>query len=122
MRALNERIVALLIVACAAGCAGGAGVNTAADVDWPGQIAGAAAPADAYADSAGTAGLELMFGELHAYLVGELGAPRRPEKVDALLAEVRSIIEAAEEFYLEGETLTAIRLLTEAEVLLRTNP
>ena len=35
------------------------------------------------------------------------------------LIEIQSIVKAAEEFYLEGKPLVAIKLLTEAELLLR---
>ena len=63
-----------------------------------------------------------MFLEIHADLVVELSKLEKAGKGGTRLAEIRSIVDTAEEFYLEGKSLVAIRLLTEAELLLRQSP
>jgi hypothetical protein len=60
-----------------------------------------------------------MFLEIHSDLTAELLELERSGSGGAELAEVQSIVMAAEEFYLEGKTLLAIKLLSEAELLLR---
>jgi hypothetical protein len=60
-----------------------------------------------------------MFLEIHSGLTAELLELERSGKGGARLAEIQSIVMAAEEFYLEGKPLIAIKLLTEAELLLR---
>ena len=60
-----------------------------------------------------------MFIEIHSYLTAELAELEKSGKGGTRIAEVQSIVKAAEEFYLEGKPLVAIKLLTEAELLLR---
>jgi len=60
-----------------------------------------------------------MFLEIHSDLTAELRELEDAGKGGARLAEIQSIVKTAEEFYLEGRPLMAIRLLTEAELLLR---
>jgi len=127
---LNGRLLGVALCALAAGCAGGAGTPPGAGGGLPGDVdtlpgAGEAAyPADSSAafNEARAADGEWLFYETHAYLAAELRARERPDTVDVTLAEVRSIIETAEELHLEGRTLIAIGLLAEAAALLRTNP
>ena len=69
-------------------------------------------------DSA-AADYDRMFLEIHADLTKELVKLEGSGKGGTGLAEIQSIVKAAEEFYLEGKPLFAIRLLTEAELLLR---
>ena len=63
-----------------------------------------------------------LFLEIHAGLAAELATLEKSGKAGTKLAEVQSIVETAEEFYLEGRPMTAIKLLTEAETLLRQSP
>jgi hypothetical protein len=63
-----------------------------------------------------------MFIEIHAGLVRELRELDKTGRNGTRLAEIQSIVKTAEEFYLEGNPLVAIRLLTEAELLLRQVP
>lgn len=69
-------------------------------------------------DSA-SADYDRMFLEIHSDLTAELRELEDAGKGGARLAEIQSIVKTAEEFYLEGRPLMAIRLLTEAELLLR---
>ena len=70
-------------------------------------------------DSSQYADYDRMFLEIHSVLTSEIRELEKKGKGGTTLAEVQSIVETAEEFYLEGKPLTAIRLLTEAELLLR---
>jgi hypothetical protein len=63
-----------------------------------------------------------MFLENHARLVSELLEIEKTDRNGTRLAEIRSIVQTAEEFYLEGNPLIAVRLLIEAELLLRQAP
>ena len=63
-----------------------------------------------------------IFLEIHTDLSEELLKLERSGKGGTGLAEIQSIVKAAEEFYLEGKPLVAIKLLTEAELLLRQSP
>ena len=112
MRGVERRLIMLLIAACAAGCAAGPGAETR-----PGGAVLSAA-----ADSAGSVDHDAWFVEIHADLVRRTDLLEQTAPGDPRLPEIRSIMETAEEYYLEGRTLTAIRLLTEAEALLNTDP
>ncbi len=74
-----------------------------------------------YPDSL-TADYDRMFLEIHSGLVAELQGLEKGGRGGTRLAEIQSIVKAAEEFYLEGKPLIAIKLLTEAELLLRQAP
>jgi len=63
-----------------------------------------------------------MFLEIHLDLTVELRELENSGKGGTRLAEIQSIVKTAEEFYLEGKPLVAIKLLTEAELLLRQVP
>jgi len=63
-----------------------------------------------------------MFLEIHTDLTWKLMAIEKTGKGGTRLAEIQSIVKTAEEFYLEGKPLVAIKLLTEAELLLRQSP
>lgn len=63
-----------------------------------------------------------LFLEIHSELTKELRELEKVGRGGTRLAEIQSIVKTAEEFYLEGKPLFAIRLLTEAELLLRQAP
>jgi hypothetical protein len=119
MRGVGRRSIVILIAAVAAGCAAGPGT-----APQPGGAALSAAPdsSRAPADTAGTVDYDAWFVEIHAELVGKTALLAQSAPDDPRLVEIRSITETAEEYYLEGRTLTAIRLLIEAEALLRNDP
>lgn len=71
-----------------------------------------------YPDSS-AADYDRMFLEIHTDLAGKLMEIEKTGKGGTRLAEIQSIVKTAEEFYLEGKPLIAIKLLTEAELLLR---
>jgi hypothetical protein len=74
-----------------------------------------------YPDTSDT-DFDRMFLEIHAGMTEELLKIEKSGKGGTRLAEIQSIVITAEEFYLEGNPLVAIRLLTEAELLLRQLP
>ena len=78
-------------------------------------------PVAEYPDSA-AADYDRMFFEIHSELTAELRKLEKAGKGGTRLAEIQSIVKSAEEFYLEGNPLVAIKLLTEAELLLRQAP
>ena len=124
----------LVIAACVAGCAAGPGnrspsggaspsVSSDADSSSGGPPAGIEGVFAAMAaDTAGAADYNTLFIEMHVDLVRRIDQIATSAPADPRLAEMRSILETAEEFYLEGRILTAVRLLTEVELLLRTDP
>jgi hypothetical protein len=63
-----------------------------------------------------------LFLVIHSELSAELRELEKSGRGGTRLAEIQSIVKTAEEFYLEGKPLVAIRLLTEAELLLRQAP
>jgi hypothetical protein len=63
-----------------------------------------------------------MFLEIHADLTEKLRKLEKSDNDRTRLAEIQSIVKTAEEFYLEGKPLFAVKLLTEAELLLRQAP
>ncbi len=73
-------------------------------------------------DSSATADYDRMFLEIHSDLTVALRELEKSGKGGTRLAEIQSIVKTAEEFYLEGKPLIAIKLLTEAELLLRQAP
>ncbi len=73
-------------------------------------------------DSLEAAQYERIFVETHARLIREINTEAKSELDGATLLEIRSIVEIAEEFYLQGNPLLAVKLLTEAEMLLRQTP
>ena len=66
-----------------------------------------------------SADYDRMFLDIHTDLAGKLMEIEKSGKDGTRLAEIQSIVKTAEEFYLEGKPLIAIKLLTEAELLLR---
>ena len=72
-----------------------------------------------HADSSIVADYDRIFLEIHADLSKELVKLEGSGKGGTGLAEIQSIVKAAEEFYLEGKSLVAVKLLTEAELLLK---
>jgi hypothetical protein len=73
-------------------------------------------------DSAGGADYDEMFLEIHMNIMGELAELEKTEGKNPELIEIQSMVKTAEEFYLEGRPLIAIKLLTEAELLLKQVP
>ncbi len=73
-------------------------------------------------DSSAAADYDLMFLEIHSDLTVELRELEKSGKGGTSLAEIQSIVKTAEEFYLEGKPLVAIKLLAEAKLLLRQAP
>ncbi len=65
---------------------------------------------------------DMIFLEIHTDLTGELMKIEKAGKGGMRIAEIQSIVKTAEEFYLEGKPLVAVKLLTEAELLLRQLP
>lgn len=123
MRAVTRRPILMLIVASAAGCAAGPGTSPPPGGAALSPAVDSAVVLDtAWADTAGAVDYDMWFVEIHADLVRKTNLLAQSAPGDPRLAEIRSIMETAEEYYLEGRTLTAIRLLTEAEALLRTDP
>jgi len=113
MRRIDLTLAAACLVLAASGCAASAPAERTARLD-------AFAPAGA--DSLETAQYELIFMETHGRLMREI-EPGAPTKLDrTTLLEIESIVEIAEEIYLQGNILLAIKLLTEAEMLLRQTP
>lgn len=113
MRRIDLTLAAACLVLAASGCA----VSAPA-----GRTAGQGIFAPAAADSLETAQYELIFMEKHSRLMREI-APGAPTKLDrTTLLEMESVVEIAEELYLQGNLLLAIKLLTEAEMLLRRTP
>ena len=80
--------------------------------------AGGADSLAAIVDSAGTA-IDDLFIENHAALLMELAPKEREPRVDPRVIEARSLVTAAEELYLRGRTLPALRLLDDAVAILR---
>lgn len=113
MRRIDLTLAAACILIAASGCASSAPAERTA-------TPGAFAPAGA--DSLETAQYEMIFMEAHGRLMREI-EPGAPTKLDrTTLIEIESIVEIAEEIYLQGNILLAIKLLTEAEMLLRQTP
>jgi hypothetical protein len=73
-------------------------------------------------DSLAIPDYDRIFFEIHSEVTAMLQELEKSGGEEARSAEARSIVETAEEFYLEGKPLIAIRLLTEAELLLRQVP
>ena len=73
------------------------------------------------ADSTENAEYDIMFVDIHYRLVDEIGL-RHDDGRDPTLIEIRAIVKIAEDLYLQGNILLAIKLLTEAELLLRQIP
>ncbi len=113
MRRIDLTLAAACFALAASGCAASAPAERTA-------APGAFAPAGA--DSLETAQYERIFMEAHGRLMREID-PDAPTKLDrTTLLEIESIVEIAEEIYLQGNILLAIKLLTEAEMLLRQTP
>lgn len=113
MRDIMIGCAALCLISVACGCA------SSPPQEEPGAGKAIDAPGDLQYDPSQYDG---MFVTLHAGLVGEIISRGEQGGDDTLLEEIRSIVKTAEEFYLEGHTLLAIKLLTEAELLLRQFP
>jgi hypothetical protein len=79
--------------------------------------------ADAAAvDSLGGGSYEELFIDLHGEIVRKLDRSPGDRNKDIVLIEVQSIVTIAEEMYLEGNIQLAVKLLREANLLLRQTP
>jgi hypothetical protein len=77
--------------------------------------ADAVADADSLKDSA----YDAYFIEIYGEVLDELGRRERDGPADVHVIEARSIVDIAEGVYLEGNTVLAIKLVEEAQQLLR---
>ena len=111
MRALIAIAAALLAMLMLHSCA----------AERPSSAALAASPESLAADSLGNAALDALFTRKYGAVAAALAARESAEEPDADALEARSLVAAAEEMYLYGKTLVAIRLLDEASTLLRRN-
>jgi hypothetical protein len=80
---------------------------------------GSADTSSSLADSIRAAACDDLFVEKHASLIKELAERERKEEPDVRLIEADSLVSASEELYLTGLLDAAIRLLNEAELLLK---
>ena len=74
-------------------------------------------------DSTDCVELEKIFIDSHSWILGEIArleGSTPPRNADLL--EIKSIVIIAEEVYLQGNIVLAVKLLTEAELLLRQTP
>ncbi len=102
--ALTASVIAALI----AGCASGDGSVTADP--RPAQ------PDTSYADE-----LDRLFFDLHSELVEKLGTGGAEPSSDPAVIETEAMVKTAEELYLEGQLELAVRLLSEARLVLEKN-
>jgi hypothetical protein len=65
---------------------------------------------------------EDLFMDIYARVLEELKAREQQDEDEMALIEARSMIKIAEEVYLEGKIFLAVKLLSEAELLLRQAP
>ncbi|MBN1164987.1 MAG: hypothetical protein JXB45_10450 [Candidatus Krumholzibacteriota bacterium] len=73
-------------------------------------------------DSLESAQYDEMFVEIHTVVLKALEEAEKNDLEENIILETRAIVQIAEECYLEGNPLLAIKLLTEAELLLRQTP
>jgi hypothetical protein len=66
--------------------------------------------------------LEKIFIDSHSWILGEIARLEASKPQDTSLIEIKSIVVIAEEVYLQGNIVLAVKLLTEAELLLRQTP
>ncbi|MBU8923135.1 MAG: hypothetical protein KOO63_15055 [Bacteroidales bacterium] len=74
------------------------------------------------ADSTDSVELEKIFIDSHSWILGEIARREGSQARDTDLIEIKSIVIIAEEVYLQGNIVLAVKLLTEAELLLRQTP
>ena len=77
---------------------------------------------EALQDSLNSEPYDYLFLELYSEITGRIGELEEKGKKSSLLIEARAIITIAEEVYLEGDPVLAIKLLSEAELILRQAP
>ena len=109
----TARVAAMLAATILAACA----VNSPPPPSGGGESSIDTVSVD-HPDSA-AADYDRIFLEIHADLSKELVKLEGSGRGGTGLAEIQSIVKAAEEFYLEGKSLVAVKLLTEAELLLK---
>lgn len=77
---------------------------------------------EALQDSLDSEPYDYLFLELYSEIMRRIGELEEKEEKNSRLIEVRAIITIAEEVYLEGDPVLAIKLLSEAELILRQAP
>jgi hypothetical protein len=65
--------------------------------------------------------LEDIFLKMHLVITQKISAPKQRAMKKTVTFEIISIVNTAEEFYLQGDTIEAIELLNEVEELLEQN-
>ncbi|MCK4351092.1 MAG: hypothetical protein KAX13_09540 [Candidatus Krumholzibacteria bacterium] len=65
---------------------------------------------------------DFLFIQLHTDIIKELQRLEVEHQSSARLIEARSVVRTAEQIYLEGNYIVAIKLLTEVKEILRTVP
>jgi hypothetical protein len=73
-------------------------------------------------DSLDVTAYDFLFTQLHADMLDEIERMEEQGQSGARLIEVRTILRAAEQIYLEGGYVIAIELLAEADEILRNTP
>lgn len=73
-------------------------------------------------DSLDASSYDFLFIQLHTDIILELQRLEAKHQSSARLIEARSVVQTAEQIYLEGDYIVAIELLTEVEEILRTIP
>ena len=77
---------------------------------------------EALQDSLDTEPYDYLFLDLYSEITQRLGELEEKGEKNSQLIEARAIISIAEEVYLEGDPVLAIKLLSEAELILRQAP
>lgn len=73
-------------------------------------------------DSLNASSYDFLFIQLHTDIIKELQRLEVEHQSSARLIEAGSVMQTAEQIYLEGDYIMAIELLTEVEEILRTVP
>ncbi|UCF05653.1 MAG: hypothetical protein JSV33_01040 [bacterium] len=108
-----KHLLAIIVISCVVGCA-----TTAP----PALRTGTGGTPTAAADSIAGETYEELFLELYSDCLSELERKEKDGRLNIHIIEARSIIQIAEELYLEGNVLLAVQLLNEAEQHLRQAP
>jgi hypothetical protein len=99
-------LAVLLLLSCAS--------SRPASIPRTGEADSLAAAPDSLGSTADT-----LFVEKHVALLEELAPRERDPRVDPPAIEARSLVTAAEEMYLRGKIVLALKLLDDAHAILR---
>jgi hypothetical protein len=108
-----KQLLTIIVVSCVVGCAA---------TQSPAPRMGTEETPVQVADSVAAETYEELFLELYSDLLSELERKEEVDRLNIHIIEARSIIQIAEELYLEGNVLLAVQLLNEAEQHLRQAP